>query len=61
MLGCQPDKRGKIEQVEEALDGELAQVNNRLRSRQATVHNALSELVCRSPDFHDLFAELEQA
>jgi DNA repair exonuclease SbcCD ATPase subunit len=51
----------QIKHIEQALDTELVQVNNRLRDRQTALHQALAGVVCNSAEFHHLFDELTNA
>jgi chromosome segregation ATPase len=47
----------KIEQVEEALDTEIATVSNNLRERQTAVYTAMSKLAISSPEYQSLLDE----
>jgi hypothetical protein len=51
----------QIEVVEDALTQEIVVATSRLQRSQTQVHVALSELVCSSTEFHQLFDELTQA
>jgi hypothetical protein len=50
-----------IEQVDSALEGELRSAETRLRLRRGSYHDALAEVVITSPEYQDLFVELDKA
>lgn len=47
------------QELADALDGEITKASNTVQQAQHSVHAALSEVVCSSPELQDLFAELE--
>jgi hypothetical protein len=48
------------QEIDQALEGELRSAETRLRLRRGALYQALSELICSSPELEDLFADLEQ-
>jgi hypothetical protein len=52
---------GHIEEIQQALESEIQRAQGRLRLRRASMYEALADVVCGSPEFLALFAELDDA
>ena len=50
----------QIEEIQQALESEIRRAQGRLHLRRSSVHQALAEVVCESPEFLALFTELDQ-
>jgi hypothetical protein len=50
-----------IAEIQQALESEIQRAQGRLRLRRDSVHQALADVVCGSPEFLALFAELDNA
>jgi hypothetical protein len=54
-------EHARLEQVEAALNGQIEQSQRRMQDRHRQVHIALSDLLCDSPELHQLFQALDDA
>jgi len=50
----------QIEEIQQALESEIQRAQGRLRLRRSSMHQALADVVCGSPEFLALFTDLDQ-